>query len=125
MSADHRQFAQEWIAAWNSHDLDAIMSHYSSDVVLRSPTVTQLLGDASGQVHGRDALRAYFAEGLRIFPNLHFELIGAYAGIGSVVLIFRNQRGGQTAEYMERDALGRVTLVSANYSTWSAEQLAE
>ena len=29
-----RTFPDEWIAAWNSHDLDAIMSHYADDVTL-------------------------------------------------------------------------------------------
>ncbi len=29
-----RQFARDWLLAWNSHDLDAIMAHYGSDVIL-------------------------------------------------------------------------------------------
>ena len=34
---DAKRFAREWIEAWNSHDLDAILSHYATDVVLTSP----------------------------------------------------------------------------------------
>jgi len=30
-------FAEHWVQAWNSHDLDAIVSHYEDDVVLVSP----------------------------------------------------------------------------------------
>jgi len=29
-----RQFAGDWLRAWNSHDLDAIMSHYAPEIVL-------------------------------------------------------------------------------------------
>jgi ketosteroid isomerase-like protein len=43
-----RQFAHHWVSAWNSHNLDAIMSHYASEVVLTSPVATKLLNDASG-----------------------------------------------------------------------------
>jgi ketosteroid isomerase-like protein len=39
------QFAQDWIQAWNSHDLDDIMSHYDDEVALTSPVAAQLLGD--------------------------------------------------------------------------------
>jgi ketosteroid isomerase-like protein len=31
------QFAEEWIAAWNSHDLDRILSHYADDFEMASP----------------------------------------------------------------------------------------
>jgi hypothetical protein len=30
-------FAAEWIAAWNAHDLDRILSHYAADAVVRTP----------------------------------------------------------------------------------------
>lgn len=28
LETDAQKFAQEWVDAWNSHDLDRIMSHY-------------------------------------------------------------------------------------------------
>lgn len=32
-------FAKEWLAAWNSHNLDSIMDHYSPNVEFTSPFV--------------------------------------------------------------------------------------
>ena len=32
-----RRFAGHWLEAWNSHDLDAVLSHCSDDVVFSSP----------------------------------------------------------------------------------------
>jgi ketosteroid isomerase-like protein len=29
-----QDFAQDWIEAWNYHDLDRILSHYDEDVIL-------------------------------------------------------------------------------------------
>ena len=37
-------FADEWIEAWNSHDLDRILSHYSDDAELLSPVAAARLG---------------------------------------------------------------------------------
>lgn len=111
-----QQFAAGWIAAWNSHDLDAILSHYAPQVVLVSPAVAQLLNDSSGTVTGKEALRRYFARGLEIYPNLAFRLLDVMRGLNSVVLCFMNQKGTKTAEFMEFDANRNVIRVVANYS---------
>jgi hypothetical protein len=109
-------FAQDWIAAWNSHDLDRILAHYAPSVTLTSPAAAKLLNDPSGTVTGDAALRDYFQRGLDAFPNLHFELLDVLAGLSSVVLLFNNQRGTHTAEYMELDSAGKIIRVVANYS---------
>lgn len=111
-----RQFAAAWIQAWNSHDLDAIISHYAADVVLTSPAAARLLGDPSGQVSGKENVRAYFRRGLEAFPQLKFSLVDVFWGLSSVVLCFENQRGTRTAEFMELNADGRVVRVVANYN---------
>ena len=38
-SVDLHAFAEEWITAWNTHDLDRILSHYAEDIVFRSPVI--------------------------------------------------------------------------------------
>src|SRR5437660_91789 len=60
-------FAADWVAAWNRHDLDAILSHYADDVVFTSPFAVRLTGD--GTVRGKPALRAYFAAALTRLPD--------------------------------------------------------
>jgi hypothetical protein len=114
--ADARQFADHWIRAWNSHDLDDIMSHYAAEVVLTSPTAAKLLTDSSGTVKGKEAVRNYFKKGLDAFPNLNFELLDVMWGISSVVLYYVNQKGSKTGEFMEFDANQKVARVVANYT---------
>jgi len=46
------------------------MPHYPDDAELTSPITVNLLGDESGVVTGKDALRAYFEKGLAAFPGL-------------------------------------------------------
>ena len=114
--AEVRKFADDWIRAWNSHDLEAIMSHYAPEVVLTSPTAAKLLGDSSGTIKGKQAVRSYFERGLQAFPNLTFELLDVMWGISSVVLYYLNQKGTKTAEFMELDANLKVSRVVANYN---------
>jgi hypothetical protein len=111
-----KEFALQWAAAWNSHDLDAIMSHYDEDVVLISPAAAKILGDPSGTLTGRAALRRYFKRGLELYPDLRFELLDVMFGLSSIVLYYKNQRGTRTAEFMEFGKRGKVARVVANYS---------
>jgi hypothetical protein len=108
-------FAGQWVAAWNSHDLDAIVSHYAPDVVLTSPVAAKILGDPSGTVRGQTALREYFRRGLALYPDLHFELLDVMAGLSSVVVCYTNQKGTKTAEFMEFGKNGKIVRVVANY----------
>ena len=108
--------AHDWIAAWNSHDLDAIMSHYDDAVELTSPVAAQLLGVPNGTVIGKANLRAYFQRGLQAYPELHFQLENVLAGLNSVVLYYANQKGTRTAEFMGLSATGKVLRVIAHYS---------
>lgn len=109
-------FAGQWVAAWNSHDLDAIMSHYDADVVLTSPAAAKILEDPSGTVEGNAALRNYFKRGLEVYPNLHFEITDVMFGLSSLVVCYKNQKGTKTAEFMEFGKNGKITRVIANYS---------
>jgi SnoaL-like domain len=111
-----QQFAREWIQAWNSHRLDAILSHYAPNVTLTSPVVAQLLNLSSGTIEGQDALGHYFSSGLAAFPQLQFELLDFLLGVSSIVLYYINHKGTKTAEFMELDANLKVTRVVANYS---------
>ncbi|HEY7354577.1 MAG TPA: nuclear transport factor 2 family protein [Terriglobales bacterium] len=112
-----RKFAKNWIEAWNSHDLDSILSHYAAGVVLTSPVAAKLLNDPAGKVVGGKAVREYFQKGLELYPELSFELLDLMWGISSVVLYYRNQVGTKSGEFMEFDSEGKVVRVVAHYSS--------
>ena len=110
------ELAEHWVQAWNSHDLDEILSHYEEDVILVSPVAAKILNDASGTVKGKDGLRNYFKKGLEVSPDLKFELIDVLWGLSSVVLYYVNQRGIKTGEFVEVGSTGKITKVIANYN---------
>lgn len=111
-----RSLASEWIAAWNAHDLDLILSHYEDAIELTSPAAAQLLGTPDGKVVGKANLKSYFQRGLEAYPELHFHLEDVLCGINSIVLYYKNQKGTHTGEFMELSAAGKVARVIAHYS---------
>ncbi len=113
---DAWKLAEHWVAAWNAHDLKLILAHYEDGVELTSPVAAQLLGIPGGKVVGKANLRAYFQKGLTAYPDLQFRLEDVFWGVSSVVLVYKNQRGTRTAEFMELSEGGRVGRVVANYS---------
>ncbi len=95
-----QEFCESWVAAWNAHDLEQVLSHFSDDIVFASPVATQLLDESDGVIRGKVALRHYWSEGLRLIPNLHFEVLGVYAGVNTLVINYRNQKGVLVSEVL-------------------------
>jgi ketosteroid isomerase-like protein len=59
MWSNHRQFAAEWVGAWNSHELERVLAHYDDNVVLKSPRIKLILGNDDARIRGKSALRDY------------------------------------------------------------------
>jgi ketosteroid isomerase-like protein len=70
-----KKFADEWIAAWNSHDLARILSHYANDFEMSTPFIPKLMGIPGGSLKGKEAVGAYWGKALEKMPELRFELI--------------------------------------------------
>lgn len=107
--------AADWIAAWNAHDLERILSHYADRLEFTSPLVVERLGRADGTIRTKDELRGYFAAGIGPGSALRFELIDVLPGVGSVTLYYRNHRGRTVAEAMFLDARGLVCKAAVHY----------
>lgn len=94
------KFAEEWQTAWNSHDVDRILAHYTDDVVFQSPYVAHRFQEPAGEVHGRDALRAYWGSGLAQQPDLRFTVVDVRVSVDTLVINYRNQRGHAVSEIL-------------------------
>lgn len=60
-------FARDWIAAWNRHDVEAVLAYYVDDVVFVSPLAATVTGNP--EVHGKASLRAYWNKALRSYSS--------------------------------------------------------
>ncbi len=77
------------------------------------PVAAQFIG-GDGVVRGKAALRDYWVTALRGLPDLHFELVGTYVGVDTVVINYRNERGGLVNEVLVFDG-ELVTTGSGTY----------
>jgi hypothetical protein len=112
---DANEFAGQWIAGWNAHDLDLIIRHYSDDVIFSSPFVEKIGAGAPGTVHGRAALLKYFRAALDKFPSLSFQLRAVLIGIDTVTILYDSVNGLVAAETMALNDAGQITRVWAQY----------
>lgn len=101
MDAEFAQkFAEEWQTAWNSHDVDRILVHYTDDVVFQSPYVLHRSQEPTGEVHGKDALRAYWGSGLELQPDLQFVVEDVRVSVDTLVINYRNHHGHAVSEVL-------------------------
>lgn len=117
--AEAERFAADWIAAWNRHDLDAILSHYSGDIEFTSPFVGRLLGDEDGVVRGINALRDYFGRALAAYPDLWFSEPNVLASPEVFVIYYRSVNDLWAAELMRTNQAGKIDRVSVTYTNRS------
>lgn len=121
---DHQQakrFATSWAQAWNAHDVDAVLEHVSEDAEFSSPVAAWLLDDSDGVLRGKSAIRDYWRRGVELIPDLHFEIVGVYVGLSTLVINYRNQKGGLVNEVLIFDG----PLVVSGHGTYLGTDASE
>jgi hypothetical protein len=109
-----RDFVRSWLEAWNAHDVDAVLAHFTEHATFTSPVAARILEGSDGVVHGKAALREYWREGLNRIPDLRFDLVGIYVGVDTIVINYRNQNGGLVSEVLRFDG----PLVMEGHATY-------
>lgn len=112
--AEAEAFATEWIASWNSHDLERILDQYDEDFEFSSPFIIQIAGQPSGVLKGKGAVRAYWAKALALIPDLQFRLESVLWGINSLIINYQRHDGRMGSEWFEFGSDGRVVKSCAH-----------
>lgn len=107
-------FSEQWVQAWNAHDVEAVLRHFHDDVVFTSPVAANLLPGTGGVVRGKLALRHYWTLALHRIPDLRFTVERVYQGIDTVVITYRNQSNGLVNEVLRF----RGNLVTEGHGTY-------
>jgi 3-hydroxy acid dehydrogenase/malonic semialdehyde reductase len=101
-----KPLGERWLAAWNAHDLQALLSLYAPDARHSSERVRTLAG-GSDTLDGREAIAAYFRRALDLYPELRFEPISISTGFRTTVIEYTRHGAGPSvgvAEILESDA---------------------
>lgn len=112
---DPKSYADQWVRAWNAHDIEAVLDHFHDDVVFTSPVAARVVPGSGGVVRSKAALRDYWTAALSQQPDLQFEVIGVYSGASTLVINYRNHRGQLVNEVLTFDDGGLVRVGHATY----------
>lgn len=118
MRPDDAKLAERYYAAWNAHDIDAMMALYSNDIEFSSPYIAALGFTPDGVIIGKDILRIYFEKAIERAPQLSFTPEALLVGARGHTLIYRNHRGERAAEHHQIDAMGLIVRAEATYETY-------
>jgi hypothetical protein len=110
------EFAQEWVAAWNSHDLERILAHYADDFEMSSPLIIERMQEPSGKLKGKEYIRPYWQKGLEAVPPLRFELVDVFAGVESITMYYRSVGRKMVCEVLFFNAERQVLKGVAHYA---------
>lgn len=110
-------FARDWVGAWNEHDLEKILSHYSEDFTIESPMAVKLYPQSGGTVIGKTEVRKYWTIGLEKTPNLRFEILDVLVGVNSLGLyLFNTTSNKKSVELMSFNNEMKVNKAIVIYS---------
>ncbi len=113
--SDAAAFAARWYAAWNAHDVDAIMACYDPSIEHSSPFIKRYNNSDDPSLRGKPAVRDYFARALERNPTLRFDPMHATTGLESVILVYRRMNGDLAAELFALNEQGLITRSISHY----------
>ena len=67
--------AHQWFAAFNAHDLEALLDLYADDAEHYSPKLKVRRPETEGWVRGNDALRDWWRDAFERLPSLRYEVV--------------------------------------------------
>jgi len=66
---------EDWLSAWNKHDLTRVLSMYSEDIEFSSPKIKVVFPDrALSKITNKKDLEEYWTKALEKYPKLNFVL---------------------------------------------------
>jgi len=111
-----KQFAEHWVAAWNDHDIDAVLAHYTDDFEMTTPMIQRILGIESGTLRGKKVVGDYWRAALKKIPDLKFSIIEVTCGPASVSIYYNAITGKKAIETFFFGEKGKVYKALATYN---------
>lgn len=95
MVPDHLSIARAWFAAFNAHDLDALLALYAPDAVHFSPKLLIRKPATNGLVRGQAELSAWWQDAFDRLPDLRYTPTSFTANTDRVFMEYLRQVGGE------------------------------
>ena len=75
ISEKNKQIANTWLNAFNSRNLEKLLSLYDDLAQHYSPKLKQRMPHTQGLIKGKEALRTWWRDAFDRLPSLHYELV--------------------------------------------------
>ena len=106
---DARAFAGQWISDWNRRDVEAVLSHFSEDIVFTSSRAKPILG--SQRVEGKSWLREYWTTAISRIQSIHFTLSYVIREADRMAIVYIAEIDGKRLRAVEFLVFGEDGLV--------------
>eukprot|EP00879_Flechtneria_rotunda_P009189 GHRR01009621.1.p1 GENE.GHRR01009621.1~~GHRR01009621.1.p1 ORF type:complete len:126 (+),score=32.26 GHRR01009621.1:402-779(+) len=117
-----KAFITAWVDAWHRRDLQALLHHYTPNIVFQSPRVAARhkamgIGSPDGRLNGRDALGTYFQEALDNLKIIELTVHDVMLGVGSFAVLYSREMGAKVVEVFtwDEEQKGKVKAVQVYY----------
>jgi hypothetical protein len=110
------EFADQWIAAWNDHDLESVLSHYTNDFEMTTPFIASITNESSGTLKGKSNVENYWSQAMKKFPDLKFEMIDVLFSINSITIYYKSVMDKRAVEFFLFNNEGKVYKSIAHYN---------
>lgn len=90
-----RAIAVRWFAAFNAHDLDALLALYADDAQHFSPKLKVRRPETNGLVTGKAALRDWWRDAFERLPSLRYEVLKLTADNEQVFMEYIRHADGE------------------------------
>lgn len=87
--------ALKWLAAFNTKDLDGLLSLYANDALHYSPMLKAKRPETNGLVIGVASLRSWWQDAFDNLPSLHYSVTSLTANRQRVFMEYRRRVNGE------------------------------
>lgn len=101
-------FARQWLEAWNSHDIDRILTYYIEDAFYED--VSNVENGWAVPMRGHQMIRESLVETFEEMSDLEFELVSA-SGAGDRVIVEWIMTGTHWREFTGRFSIRGVSVI--------------
>jgi ketosteroid isomerase-like protein len=106
---DKQIFAEQWVADWNRRDVEAVLAHFSDDVIFTSPRAKALIGIA--KIEGKMRLREYWTKAMSRIQSIRFTLDYVTGGDDRIGIVYISEINGVKMRTVEFLTFGTDGLV--------------
>lgn len=75
MSTANKSIALRWFAAFNAHDLEALLELYADDAEHYSPKLKERQPGTKGMISGKQALRSWWRDAFDRLPTVQYDVV--------------------------------------------------